>query len=260
MVYNRRKIVMVDDVNFQLLSTRERLKKFYEIYPAQSADKLFEILEYFIPELILLDINMPGEDGFDTITKLKEDPRYASIPVIFLTSKNDKKSAIKGMSLGAVDFITKPFTDSDIIDCIEYLFDPVKRNANKPIILAVDDNPSLLKSVYYLLGDQYKVYTLPEPEKVREILKMVSPDLFLLDCNMPGLNGFDLVPIIRSIPAHEETPIIFLTADGSIDNLSVAIHLGACDFLVKPVDEFKLREKVSLHLENFVIRRRIRLL
>ena len=258
MSMTRKSIILVDDVNFHLLSTKERLKKYYDIYPAQSAEALFELLTQTRPDLILLDVNMPGSDGFETLKKLKADERYSAIPVIFLSSKNDKKSVIQGMKCGAYDFITKPYNDADMIACIESLFDPTKRDANKPVILAVDDNPSMLKSIYFLLGNKYRVYTLPEPEKIKELLKMVTPDLFLLDCNMPVLNGFDLVPIIREIPAHDDTPIIFLTAEGSVDNLSVAVHLGASDFLVKPVDENLLHEKVSLNLENYMIRRRIR--
>jgi two-component system chemotaxis response regulator CheY len=95
---------------------------------------------------------------------------------------------------------------------------------------------------------------------MNEVLEMVVPDLFLLDCNMPVLSGFDLVPIIRSNPDHDETPIIFLTSDGSVDSLSVAVHLGASDFLVKPVDEERLHEKVAQHLSAYLIRRKLRLL
>jgi DNA-binding response OmpR family regulator len=162
------------------------------------------------------------------------------------------------MNLGAVDYIKKPFIDSDLIDCIEYQLDPYKHEKYKPVVLAVDDNPSILKAVNYLLNDQYKVYTLAEPEKLKTLLGIITPDLFLLDCKMPVLNGFDLVPIIRSFYDHEETPIVYLTSEGTIDNISVAIHLGACDFIVKPIDETVLREKIALHLKDFIIRRRIR--
>ena len=87
---------------------------------------------------------------------------------------------------------------------------------------------------------------------------MITPDLFILDCQMPVYSGFDLVPIIRRIREHEETPIIFLTSEGTIDNISVAINLGARDFIIKPIDEAILREKVALHIKDFMMRRRIR--
>jgi len=251
----KRKIMLVDDVFYHYLSAKERLKKYYDIFFAQTLEELFASLPSIKPELILLDINMPEVDGYETIKKLKADMRFSSIPVIFLTSKNDKESLSKGMSLGAADFIFKPYSDSKLVERIEGLLDPDKRKANKPIILAIDDNPSILKSINYLLGEDYKVHTLPDPSKLKELLKTVNPDLFLLDCQMPGLNGFELVPIIRNLPLHEDTPIIFITADGSIDSISVAIHLGAVDYVIKPIDEDILREKVALSLKDFVTQR-----
>ena len=253
-----KKIIIVDDVQLHLLNTRNRLKKFYEVYPAQDAEKLFEILEHIIPDLILLDINMPGISGFQIIEKLKKDFRYFAIPVIFLTGKDDRNSMLKGLSLGAVDFITKPIIDTVLLETIENHVDPEKQRASNAIILAVDDSPVSLKEINHMLQGAYRVYTLREPGKVKDFLGMVIPDLFLLDYQMPEITGFELVPVMRSLPEHQETPIIFLTAVGTVDNLSVAMHLGAADFIVKPVDNMILHQKVSQHLDGYLMRRRLR--
>ena len=117
----------------------------------------------------------------------------------------------------------------------------------KPIILAVDDVPEILRMVHLILKDKYKVYTLAQPEKLEELLKTLTPDLFLLDYCMPELDGFDLMPIIRSFPEHSETPVIYLTSVKSADFYSVAMRLGASDYIMKPVDADKLREKVGRH-------------
>ena len=107
---NRSKIILVDDTKANLAVGRDLLKTFYEVYPAPSAERLFELLEFFIPDMILLDIEMPGMNGYDTIRTLKADPRYSDIPVIFLTSKDDESSELEGFNLGAVDYVTKPFS------------------------------------------------------------------------------------------------------------------------------------------------------
>jgi len=256
---DRRKIIIVDDVNYVLTTIKDRLKSVYEIYPAQNSEILFELLEGVYPELIILDIQMPYCSGFDIIEQLKADPRYESIPVIFLSgNKTDRKSIYKGMSLGAIDFITKPISNEKLIECIESHLDPKKRDANKPIILAVDDNPSILQTVNHLLGDEYKIYTLPHPQAINEVLSKVVPDLFLLDCHMPIVHGFELVPMIRSFPDHEDTPIVFLTSEGTIDNVSVATTIGASGFIVKPINEKILREKVASVLTDYISRRRMR--
>jgi len=253
----RRKIIIVDDIMFHLLSIKERLKEHYMVFPAQTTDMLFYHLSKVEPEVIIMDINMPNNDGFKTIEMLKTDDRYSAIPVIFLTGQKDVESYKRAMSLGATDYLMKPVTDTELVECIEYHLNPGSPAAMKPVILAVDDNPSILKSVNFFLRDKYSVSTLPNPEKIRELLTMITPDLFILDCNMPVLNGFDLVPIIRGYPAYTETPIIFLTGEGTIDNFSVAMTLGASDFLVKPIDETMLRDKVNQQLKDFVMRRRL---
>jgi len=104
-----KKIIIVDDNASYLSVVRILLKPHYEVYPAPSAAKLFGIIEKFIPDLILLDINMPEMNGFEAIAVLKENPRYKNIPVIFLTAKDDEDSAVKGIDLGAADYVTKPF-------------------------------------------------------------------------------------------------------------------------------------------------------
>ena len=119
---------------------------------------------------------------------------------------------------------------------------------NKPIILAIDDTPEILKMIHLILKDDYKVHSLAEPEKLEELLAEITPDLFLLDYCMPELSGFDLMPIIRSFPEHSETPVIYLTSVRSADFYNVAMQLGASDYIMKPINAEKLRDKVTNHL------------
>jgi len=110
MKVDNRKIIIVDDNAANLSVGRNLLKPFYEVFPAPSAAKLFGLLDKFIPDLILLDVNMPEMNGYEAIKVLKADSRFADIPVIFLTAKNDEESELEGFDLGAVDYITKPFS------------------------------------------------------------------------------------------------------------------------------------------------------
>ena len=108
----QKKIIIVDDNVSYLSMLRNLLKPFYEVYPAPSAEILFTVMEKFIPDLVLLDVEMPKINGFEAIALMKESPRYKEIPVVFITSNNDENSASKGLDLGAVDYITKPFFGS----------------------------------------------------------------------------------------------------------------------------------------------------
>jgi len=255
----RRKIIIVDDVNYVLATIKARLQQHYEIYPAQNAEVLYELLDKIDPEMIIMDVQMPEYNGFELIQELKADKRYEHIPVMFLSgNKTDRKSVYKGMSLGAVDFLTKPISNEKLVDCIESHLDPKRSGENTPIILAVDDNPSILQTLNHLLSGKYKVYTLPQPQAIVDVLAKVVPDLFILDCHMPVMHGFELVPLIRSQSEHEDTPIIFLTSEGTIDNVSVATSIGASGFIVKPIEEDILMDKVASVLIDYISRRRIR--
>jgi len=116
---SRNKIILVDDNIANLAVGRNLLKVYYEVYPAPSAAKLFEILENVIPELILLDIEMPEMNGYEAIKKLKSDPVFSDIPVIFVTSKTDEGSELEGFNLGAVDYVSKPFSAPLLLKRIE---------------------------------------------------------------------------------------------------------------------------------------------
>jgi putative two-component system response regulator len=106
----RNKVILVDDNISSLTQGRNILKMFYEVYPAPSAAKLFEILENVIPDLILLDVEMPEISGYEAIRRLKADSRFAEIPVIFLTALDNDNNELEGLELGAVDYISKPFS------------------------------------------------------------------------------------------------------------------------------------------------------
>jgi putative two-component system response regulator len=110
MTNKRGKIILVDDNMADLYIGKSMLKAFHEIYTVPSAKKLFECLERFIPDLILLDIEMPDMDGYETIKRLKNTGDFADIPVIFLTGKSDDGSELEGLGLGAADYVAKPFS------------------------------------------------------------------------------------------------------------------------------------------------------
>jgi len=131
----RKKVIIVDDNASYLSVVRILLKPHYEVYPAPSASKLFKIIEKFIPDLILLDINMPVMNGFEAISKLKENPRYKNIPVIFVTAKDDEDSAAIGLDLGAADYVTKPFSGPLLLKRISnvLLIEQLKRDLQESI-------------------------------------------------------------------------------------------------------------------------------
>jgi putative two-component system response regulator len=115
----RKKIILVDDNLANLTAGKQMLKDSYEVYAIPSATKLFEFLEHITPDIILLDIEMPEMNGYETIKILKADGRFAEIPVIFLTAKSDEASELEGLRLGAIDYVSKPFSAPLLLKRIE---------------------------------------------------------------------------------------------------------------------------------------------
>ncbi|MDE6201975.1 MAG: response regulator, partial [Lachnospiraceae bacterium] len=104
-----KQILIVDDVAADLQSAVEVLKDSYDITARDSGQKALALLQDMQPDLILLDVNMPGMDGYEVMEELKKDRKLNEIPVIFLTSQSDQESEIKGLKMGAMDFVRKPF-------------------------------------------------------------------------------------------------------------------------------------------------------
>ncbi|MDR2374814.1 MAG: response regulator [Treponema sp.] len=117
---NRRQIIfLVDDNISNLTAGKAILKTYYDVFPLSSGSRLFAMLENIKPDLILLDIEMPEMNGYEAIKKLKEDETTRDIPVIFLTGRIDSGSELEGLSLGAIDYIFKPFSPPLLLKRLE---------------------------------------------------------------------------------------------------------------------------------------------
>ena len=112
MISDDKKILVVDDEKMNIIALAQFLKPQYEIIVAVDGASAIEAAEKHLPDIILLDIIMPDMNGFDVLVKLKDSAATMDIPVIFLTGLSNAGDEEKGLSLGAVDYITKPFNQS----------------------------------------------------------------------------------------------------------------------------------------------------
>ena len=151
MSIEQKKIIVVDDMSDNLSALRNILKEIYQVYPCASAAKMFELLEHVYPDLILLDVIMPDMDGYEAIKKLKSNAKYSEIPVIFLTSVHDSQSEIKGLELGAIDYIRKPFVTPLLLQRIK-------------THLAVMEQQVEIKQLLKLKTDEFKLREAAEHE------------------------------------------------------------------------------------------------
>ena len=111
--------MLIDDDEICLAMGREILENKYTVYPIPSGEQALITLKKVIPDLILLDIEMPGMNGHAVLNSLKNNPETKNIPVIFITSHTDPGNELDGLTLGAIDYITKPFSPLLLLQRVE---------------------------------------------------------------------------------------------------------------------------------------------
>ena len=117
-----RNVLVVDDSKTELLFLSDLLKKSgFSVATAENAEEALSSLEQAKPDLILMDVVMPGTNGFQLTRKITRDPRFADVPVIMCTSKNAETDRVWGMRQGARDYITKPVHRTELLDKIKAL-------------------------------------------------------------------------------------------------------------------------------------------
>jgi CheY-like chemotaxis protein len=126
----------------------------------------------------------------------------------------------------------------------------VEATKSTKTVLAVDDRPEILTSVNAALSSHFKTLGAPGGRVAMDIVSKHDIGLFILDIDMPDMNGFELATQIREIAAHTNTPLIFLTGNSSREYISAASNIGCNDFLVKPVSNEHLLTVVGKYLNE----------
>jgi GAF domain-containing protein/CheY-like chemotaxis protein len=155
------------------------------------------------PDVITLDVMMPGMDGWAVLTALKADPQVADIPVVMLTIVDDRNL---GYALGAADYLTKPIDRDRLVGVLK------QHRRDRPV-LVVDDDVTVRQLLRRLL--ETEGYTVVEADNGRvalERLRSVSPSVVLLDLMMPEMDGFEFVAEIRRHEPWRAIPIVVITA------------------------------------------------
>jgi len=118
----------------------------------------------------------------------------------------------------------------------------------KTLIILVDDNPANLRIGKNVLAEKYAVATAPSAEKMFGLLENNSPAMILLDVDMPEVNGYEAIKILKSKPQTKDIPVIFLTARTESDDELAGLSLGAIDYIVKPFQPPLLLKRIEVHL------------
>jgi two-component system cell cycle response regulator len=266
----RAKILVVEDniMNMKLFRSLLQLNHF-EVIEAENGEKGLVMAEQHIPNLILMDIQLPGIDGLTATRKIKMNPKLSHIPIIALTSHAMLGDDKKAHEAGCDGYITKPidtrhFVDrilahlpkkDDVIDAKEKLIvDNAKKEKlyleSRYIILVVDDEINNVKLITAMLSSEpYEIFQAFNGEQALSIINNNKIDLILLDVMMPGMNGFELTKLLKNNVETQHIPIILVTALDGIDNKLKALEVGADEFLTKPVKKIEIITRIKSLLQ-----------
>ena len=257
-----------NDDNVFMLSRRLQ-KRGYEILVASDGESGVEVATAEQPDLILMDLGLPGIDGWETTRRLKADALTASIPVIALSAHAMEADRQSALAAGCDDFDTKPVDLDRLLGKIEACLDRVAESESEvasvvttatvvtgaedgPTLLVVDDSDDNRYTLTRRLRRQGHERIL-EAENGRQALDMLrsqSIDLVLLDMMMPEMNGYEVLTEMRQDMELRELPVIMISALDDLDNIVRCLELGAEDYLPKPFDPTVLNARVTASLEK----------
>ena len=247
---NRRKrgrILIVDDDEFVLGVHEMHLKDDYHVITCSSGKKALEVVQKEALDLVLLDIEMPGMDGFEVLERMRNMENGMNLPVIGLTGNNSKVSVLNFISKGGNDYIVKPVAKDVLINKIDTVISCKEKHKFDKKILVVDDAPESLLTIKAFLKDKYEVITLSSGKTAIEYLNKYIPDLILLDYRMAPYNGVTLYKAIKKMNNMEDVPIAFITGAGDDDVLE-CVYQKPAGVILKPIEREMLRERVAMFL------------
>jgi len=240
-------IFVVDDFDTNLILVEETLGDLYNVITMVSAERMFKLLKKIKPSLILLDIEMPVMDGFEAMEKLKADSAYESIPVVFVTGTLTNEIEARARSMGVAGIVTKPFAAENLKKQVR---DWISRPGHKPSVLIIDDSPMVISALSKIIQPFYNVKLATNGEKGLNIAKKNPIDLILLDINMPGLSGFEVLEKLKEPIETRGIPVIFITSSEEAQDEAHGFSIGAVDYIKKPFVEDHVLHRVKLHIQG----------
>ncbi len=222
-------ILVVDDDAASLeISTLYLSEAGYRVCHARNGDAALDVARKKRPFLILLDVMMPGKDGWEVLQELKLDADTADIPVIMCTVSENEEL---GVALGATDYLTKPIDRRQLVSRLGTLFQGRRQQHRTTHVLAIDDDEQVRELYAATLGAQgYRVHTAANGPDGLRMAAELEPDMILLDLMMPGMDGFETAEKLKQQPRTREIPIIVVSAKELTmgDRMRLVGHIEKC--------------------------------
>lgn len=265
------RILVVDDQEPNVRLLEAKLKaEYFEVITATSGQGALDAARTGQPDVILLDVMMPGLDGFEVCRRLKADSATRHIPVVMVTALDQREDRVAGLECGADDFLTKPVDDVTLFARVRSLLrlkvvlDELRvREINAPGDFLVPEAESGRQNwVLVVAGDaragehlrsklpasvQSKVVTDPA---LASKVAVSGIDLMLIDLTSSQFDGLRLCARVRSEAATRHVPIVAVVSSDDIERSVRALDLGVNDIIHRPVDAGELNARVATQLRR----------
>lgn len=184
----------------------------FRVVRTAAAEAALELAALEIPDLLTLDIHLPGMDGWEFLERFKSQERFAGVPVVIVSIVADKG---RGLSLGASQVLQKPVSREDFSRALATIGFPVDPDAEKQqrTVLVVDDDPKAVQLIgAYLTPAGYRVLSAFGGQEGIDVARQQRPNLIVLDLMMPEVSGFEVVEALKGDVSTATIPIVIVTA------------------------------------------------
>jgi two-component system cell cycle response regulator len=270
-------ILVVDDVpaNVKLLEAK-LTNEYYDVITAKDGFEAIEQAKKHKPDLILLDVMMPGMDGFETCRKMKEIYEISHIPVVMVTALSEPADRVRGLDAGADDFLTKPINDIALfarvksLVRIKVLLDELRlrdqtgmqmgvveegqntftSDVSGSKILIIDDDVVQLKKISEKLSASYTVESISRPETSQNVAVNGGFDLIVISTQLSDTDGLRLAAHFKSHEEIRNVPVLILVDEDDQRAMLKGLELGINDYVILPIDTNEMSARVKTQIRR----------
>lgn len=280
------RILVVDDIRTNIKVLEAKLtSEYYEVISASNGPEALEAAVIQKPDLILLDVMMPGMDGFEVCRRLKANPDTAHVPVIMVTALGDPEDRVQGLSAGADDFLTKPVDDTAMFARVRSLLrvklmlDELRMRERTsaslgvitpPVpslhedyaaaqILLVEDNPRDQVRLQRMIEGQFRTEMTADGMDALNRARQVEYDSVVVSLSLQNPDGLRLCSQFRTTEETRNVPILLLVGPDDQKQLVKGLEIGVTDYVVRPIDrnEFIARLRAQVRRKRYQDRLRL---
>tara|TARA_X000001036_G_scaffold11462_1_gene10034 strand:+ start:10568 stop:11998 length:1431 start_codon:yes stop_codon:yes gene_type:complete len=280
------RVLVVDDIlpNVKLLEAK-LTHEYYDVLTAMNGQEALKKVEEQSPDLVLLDVMMPGMDGFEVCTHIKNNPATAHIPVVMVTALTDSGDKVRGLESGADDFLSKPINDTALMARVRSLVrlkmstDEWRARENTASQLGVGDDS---ESVMSQSADEARVLIVEDQEFEREkmtealsarghyiksvasgpeALELIQNDnfeLLIISLNLKEEDGLRLCSHLKTNEKTRNLPLVMIGGEEDMDRVAKGLELGAHDYIMRPIDRNELEARVRTQVRRCRFQEKLR--